>query len=76
MRKLRLNLEQLTVETFQTAPATRRLGTVLGAQDYLEKEGELTAPTAETETCHTRCAQSNCGTWENTCPACSGIGCD
>lgn len=72
MRKLKLNLEQLSVESFEIASRAGLQGTVRGADLY----DQLQPVTDPIGTEHTQCAQSNCNTWERTCPACTGIGCD
>lgn len=50
MAKLKLNLEQLTVDTFDTAVPTSKNGTVFGEQC----------------TCYTNCTCPGCPTCENT----------
>jgi hypothetical protein len=53
MRKLKLNLDQLTVDSFGTAPADEKKGTVLGEQC----------------TCHTACTCPGCNTCDVSCHA-------
>ena len=73
MRKLRLNLEQLAVDTFQTATSPADEGTVFGEQ--------CTCRTACTcpgcPTCdNTQCNQGSCGdTCDWTCPASCAFSC-
>jgi len=85
MRKLKLNLEQLAVESFQTASAGDATGTVRGAA-YAE---EITEPSVITEpiptdtiiitirTCQTACNQITCGgTCGVTCATCDDPTCN
>lgn len=51
MRKLSLNLDQLTVDSFDTATAEEKKGTVFGEQC----------------TCHTQCTCPGCPTCDYTC---------
>ncbi|HEX5726876.1 MAG TPA: hypothetical protein VFX98_15480 [Longimicrobiaceae bacterium] len=57
MKKLRLRLEALTVESFPTAPATEPLGTVHAAEGTLRTRCEYTCvePTCQGNTCVTSC---------------------
>lgn len=52
MKKLKLGLEELAVESFDTTPAHRERGTVVGEQC----------------TCPTACTCPGCPTCDNTCP--------
>ncbi|HEU0298009.1 MAG TPA: hypothetical protein VFR37_01115 [Longimicrobium sp.] len=66
MNKLRLHLEELAVESFDTAPAERKKGTVFGEQC----------------TCQTVCTCPGCPTCDYTCPntcddaSCFGATCE
>jgi hypothetical protein len=69
MRKLKLNLELLAVESFDTALTGGMQGTVRGAV-YAEptmSEPQNTDPDYSICTAHTACAQSACVTWERNC---------
>lgn len=73
MAKLKLNLEAVAVETFETtAPDRREQGTVEGLQNtapYCSPSAEIYCPTA---TCHDGCTADCPGyppvTWNQTCP--------
>jgi hypothetical protein len=54
--KLRLNLDQLTVDSFDTAAAAREKGTVFG-------EEQCTCPSA----CNTNCTCPGCYTCDHSC---------
>ena len=57
MRKLKLNLDQLTVDSFDTAvPAEKKRGTVMG-------EEQCTCPSA----CNTNCTCPGCPTCDDSC---------
>ncbi len=60
MRKLKLQLDDLTIDTFATTPAEKQKGTVVGEQ--------CTCYTACTcpgcPTCDASCDGYNCGTWQ------------
>jgi hypothetical protein len=60
MRKLRLDLDHLTVESFDTAPRAREKGTVM----------------AEQCTCYTQCTCPGCPSCDATCPATCVNTCD
>jgi hypothetical protein len=60
MRKLKLDLDHLTVESFDTAPREKEKGTVIGEQC----------------TCYTQCTCPGCPTCDNTCPATCAFTCD
>jgi hypothetical protein len=71
MKKLRLELEQLTVDSFDTVPLAAKRGTVVG------EEQECTCPTA----CYTNCTCPGCPTCDHTCyqtcnATCDGETCD
>jgi hypothetical protein len=78
MKKLKLELEQLTVDSFDTATPEANRGTVMGEQ------GPCTCPTACScpgcPTCDNTCNQPSCGdTCYNTCYPCGtdyGYTCD
>jgi hypothetical protein len=53
MKKMKLHLDDLTVDTFHTTPAERERGTVMGQQC----------------TCYTVCTCPGCATCDGTCPA-------
>ena len=79
MRKLTLNAEHLTVESFETAAPAERLGTVRAAQeDVAEPEpapGEEVALTWWT--CQTRCNQHTCDpSCGVTCSTCNDPTCN
>jgi hypothetical protein len=59
-RKLTLNLEQLTVDSFQTTTVEKRKGTVFGEQC----------------TCYTNCTCPGCPTCAATCPNTCANTCD
>lgn len=59
--KLRLELEQLAVESFDTASPAAQRGTVLGEQQC---------------TCPTNCSCPGCYTCDNTCPNTCAYTCD
>jgi hypothetical protein len=61
MRKLILNLDHLTVESFDTAPRGKEKGTVIGEQQC---------------TCYTQCTCPGCPTCDATCPATCAYTCD
>lgn len=58
--KLTLNLEQLTVDSFQTTVAEKPKGTVFGEQC----------------TCYTNCTCPGCPTCDDTCPNTCAYTCD
>lgn len=60
MRKLRLDLDQLTVDTFDTSTAAKEKGTVFGEQC----------------TCNTVCTCPGCPSCDATCPATCAYTCD
>jgi hypothetical protein len=78
MKKLKLVLDDVAVETFEMTSSDLRMnGTVQGQQSYMS--AEIACPTA---TCHEGCT-ANCPTyppvtWNQTCPAtCDwGYGCE
>jgi len=85
MRKLKLDLEHLAVESFATAEGEELYGTVRGAQDGAEEELEVAEPgdveiaPASWWSCFTRCGQLTCqwscaGTCAGdvTCNSCNG----
>lgn len=65
MRKLRLNPDQLAVESFETASAADALGTVRAAQEDIAEPVEPVEPGEEIIlsiwTCRTNCGQLTCG---------------
>lgn len=61
MKKLKLALDDLSVETFDTSPARREKGTVMGEQEC---------------TCPTACTCPTCPTCCNTCEASCPYTCD
>ena len=61
MRKLRLDLDQLTVESFDTAAKVKEKGTVIAEQQC---------------TCQTQCTCPGCPTCGDTCPASCAYTCD
>jgi hypothetical protein len=81
MRKLKLDLEHLTVESFTTATDGVRWGTVRAASG---EDGEVLEPAVGEEvaflslwTCKTRCNQNTCdGTCGVTCATCNDPTCD
>jgi hypothetical protein len=60
MRKLKLDLDQLTVDSFHTAAPARREGTVFGEQC----------------TCYTNCTCPGCPTCDHTCANTCAYTCD
>ena len=60
MRKLKLELENLTVESFDTTTPAKPRGTVFGEQC----------------TCYTQCTCPGCPTCDNTCPQTCAYTCD
>jgi hypothetical protein len=60
MNKLKLQLEDLLVDSFQTTPAERPKGTVFGEQC----------------TCYTQCTCPGCPTCDGTCPNTCANTCD
>lgn len=81
MRKLRLNAEDLTVDSFQTATAGQGMGTVRGAAYAIGgqvREPIWTQPIEETAaTCQTLCGQNTCdGTCGVSCYTCNDPSCD
>ena len=61
MKKLKLELDDLRVDTFDTSFATRAKGTVFGEQC----------------TCYTNCTCPGCPSCDDTCAnTCQGISCD
>ncbi|HEX6370712.1 MAG TPA: hypothetical protein VF006_17450 [Longimicrobium sp.] len=60
MKKLRLNLDQLAVDSFDTAVPEEKKGTVFGEQC----------------TCQTICTCPGCPTCDNTCPNTCAYSCD
>lgn len=67
MKKLRLELDQLTVDSFDTAVSAARRGTVVG-------EEQCTCPSA----CASNCTCPGCPTCDATCngETCGGYTCD
>lgn len=80
MRKLTLNPEHLTVESFETASTAALLGTVRAAQqDVAEPVEPEPGETVEWTiwTCQTRCNQNTCdGTCGVTCATCNDPTCN
>lgn len=82
MRKLKLEIEQLTVTSFATAPAEATLGTVRGAGSF-EEDVQEPVPSEDPAllsllTCFTNCNQLTCnlscaGTcyYDRTCNSCN-----
>jgi len=68
MKKLRLNVEALAVESFRTAPGVEPLGTVHAQEGTLQSRCEYTCvePTCEGVTCYTSCGGG--GDPQCTCP--------
>ncbi|HEY0019355.1 MAG TPA: hypothetical protein VGC13_23845 [Longimicrobium sp.] len=68
MRKLKLNLDQLTVDSFGTTPADEKKGTVLGEQCTCQTA--CTCPGCNT--CDAACGTgwTNCGSCDSGCGAC------
>ena len=83
MRKLRLDLDTLAVDSFRTADGSGVPGTVKGAEN--EYEPDLTGPQppeplVTVYTCATYCGQATCGAtchtcWDPTCDSCYATGC-
>lgn len=74
MKKLKLALDDLAVETFDTTPAAREKGTVVGEQEPCTCPTQCTCPTCPTccntceATCPYTCDDNTCAnTCENTC---------
>lgn len=80
MRKLKLDLEHLTVESFATATDGAQWGTVRAASDEPVEEptvAEEEAGFLSWFTCQTRCNQDTCGgSCGRTCATCYDPTCD
>lgn len=83
MHKLKLDPEQLTVESFMTASSPEGTGTVRGAQEVAQPGEEVAEPTIVDEgilslwTCRTACGQATCGiTCQRTCATCDEPTCN
>jgi hypothetical protein len=76
MRKLKLQLEDLQIDSFQTTPAERPKGTVFGEQCTCYTQ--CTCPGCPTcdASCNGTCDASCNGTCDATCNGCSGFTCD
>jgi hypothetical protein len=80
MNKLRLTLEDLRIDSFDTTAAAREKGTVVAQQDCTCYSCENTCPAFETcdlscyYTCQATCDDPSCGvTCPDTCgPSCGG----
>ena len=83
MRKLKLDVEELAVESFATATGDVQWGTVRAASDEPSDE-QVEEPVGGDEvgflswfTCQTRCNQDTCqGTCGRTCATCYDPTCD
>lgn len=81
MNKVKLNLDALKVETFDTTPGERARGTVMGQQDLCTCQTQCTCPGCPTcanyltcdPTCPETCDDYTCAEtcWE-TCRSCEG----
>jgi hypothetical protein len=79
MRKLKLDLEHLAVESFTTATGDVPWGTVRAASDEQVEElaGGEEVGLVSWFTCQTDCNQNTCGgTCSRTCATCSDPTCD
>jgi hypothetical protein len=81
MRKLKLNPEQLAVESFQTATPAGRAGTVrgaaFGADHEIAEPGVIAPAPVSIWTCETGCGQNTCGgTCGVTCATCDDPTCN
>lgn len=79
MRKLKLDLEHLAVESFTTATDGVRWGTVRAASDEPVEEPAVGEEVGFLSwfTCQTRCNQNTCGgTCGRTCATCYDPTCD
>jgi hypothetical protein len=75
MRKLKLHVDQLCVESFQTADADRPLGTVMGNNDSIVDPGCVTYETACPDpTCHANTQCCSGYTCAYTCGSTCGCG--
>jgi hypothetical protein len=88
MKKLRLALEEISVESFATLPQQARLGTVPGHQlsgttcgqficDCPTNGYEHTCNTCQAScngTCPATCGGDTCYTCDNTCNVCQSVG--
>jgi hypothetical protein len=69
MRKLTLNLDQLAVDSFDTAAATEKKGTVFGEQCTCQTQCSCPGcPTCD-YTCDDVTCAASCGSCEPTCDA-------
>lgn len=85
MRKLKLHLDELAVDSFETAPMSRLAGTVRGAADApgIPDEGDVVEPEPSDVailsiwTCWTACGQNTCGgSCGVTCATCNDPTCN
>lgn len=65
MKKLKLDLDSVQVESFETTARGERISTVHGYQDMMNPFGEQAA--ASDATCINSCPTNWCGTCANTC---------
>ena len=69
MKKLKLDLDSVTVESFETTAGRDRGATILGYQDMLNPFGEVPEEPGggSDATCLNSCPTNWCGTCANTC---------
>jgi len=65
MKKLKLQLEDLRIDSFQTTPVGKRKGTIVGKEASIVVTCESNCPTCE-GTCYETCPPS-CGSYCETC---------
>ncbi|MFA8342997.1 MAG: pinensin family lanthipeptide [Rhodothermaceae bacterium] len=85
MKKIKLNIEQLKVESFRTSKSNKQTGTVAGNGTYTappnceQTEAEMCEPSDYATNCDATCGHTYCN--ENSCElscngTCGGYTCD